>query len=268
MKAIFSVLLLIFFLPATAQEAKKDSAYVAEYYRLRALYLKNIEAKSKDNTQELYQEFLEKANFDGSHQDMIKKDTLINWVRSNLDKTDFATVEQAEADWATLDKAFSNRPPEETAYYTAAREAAKTYGITIMTDVMMNKGAGDKDPKEEPDYIAAAKKLKDLLAKQQNSDSYRNWKSLNTEYRKKTGYDPRKDKLKLGQSLYDWAIQDLSKTTFISQMEAQTEWYKVEDAEKAEKKENAEFHKFQKEATDKFGHDIYTDALMEVMSGN
>jgi hypothetical protein len=265
MKTLSLLLLVLFMLPAFAQETKKDSAYIAEYYRLRALYLKSVDAGKNNKSDKLYENFLRKAKFKGTHEEMAQEDGLINWVKQNLDKTEFTNVEEAEKAWNETREAMKNRPAEETEFFNEARKASEVYGRDIILDVKLNRGAGDKDPKTEPDYIAAYQKLKTLMIAHEKSASYLNYKSLLSEFRKRANYDPRKDKYRYPDTLLDWVKANLSKTMFMSLLEAEMEWNKIENAREEDERINSEYEDYNRECLKKYGPYMHSDVLIETM---
>ncbi|KOS05365.1 hypothetical protein AM493_04450 [Flavobacterium akiainvivens] len=271
MKFICTILLSLFLIPAfaqpdTATNNSNDSTYVADYYKLRALYIKYIDSKKTTKTDKLLREFMMKAKFDGEMKELASEDGLIIWVRENIKKTAFRSVVEADELWQELQIARQVRPQEELDFYEEEKKMSEKHGRKIIMDVRLNRGAGDRDPKEDPEYKAAYEKLKALTIEHNKSESFRKIRSLDKEYSKKANFDHRKDKVVFPKTMYDWVEQNLSRTTFTSLTDAKREWNKIEDAKAAERKENEAFYDFNDECLSKYGHYMTMDIMMEVMT--
>ncbi|MES2484433.1 MAG: hypothetical protein V4581_00570, partial [Bacteroidota bacterium] len=189
---------------------------------------------------------------------------IMPWVRNNIEKTSFKNIQEAEQEWANV----SNLTFNAGAYLNASKIAEEKYGQAFITDIMLNRGAGDKDPKQDPEYVAASLKLKGLLSKQMASQSYLKYRSLTAEFNERANFDPKNNKAATGMNAMQWVRKNLNKTMFISINQAEMEWDAIGLIYLAEKKENAEYHIFQNDAILKYGPEIYTDAMTEVMFGN
>jgi hypothetical protein len=268
MKFICTLLLSLFLLPAFAQTtttAENDSVYVADYYKLRELYLKYIDAKKGNKADKLMKEFVLKAKFGGEFKDLNPEEGIIGWVRQNIEKTSFKNVAEAEKLWNEAEAAGQVKPQEQIAYEEEEKKMSDKHGRKIVIDVRLNRGAGGRNPKEEPDYIAAYEKLKSLTIEHEKSEDYKNVRALEKAYYKKANFDFKKDKYTYPETIYDWVKKNLSRTMFTSLTQAQLEWNKIEDAKKAEEKKNAEYYDFMDECLSKYGPYIHTDAMMETM---
>jgi len=241
-------------------EIQKDSAYIATYNTVRELYIKFNQATMPESL-EKYSSFLKKVNYKPENNTGVE--AIMPWVRNNIEKTSFKNIQEAEQEWANV----SNLTLNAGAYLKASTVAEEKYGQAFITDIMLNRGAGDKDPKEEPEYVAASLKLKGLLYKRLSSKSYIKWHSLITEFNEKANFDPKRNKAETGMDAMQWVRKNLNKTMFISIGHAEMEWDAIGLIYLAEKKENTEYHTFQDDAIIKYGPEIYTDALTEVMFG-
>ncbi|KOS05366.1 hypothetical protein AM493_04455 [Flavobacterium akiainvivens] len=262
---------MLFSLASFAQntaEQKKDSAYTADYRKLRTIYVTHVESKYKNNPYKLTKVFIDKSNYNGNIQEIFSDDKLIQWVRQHIGETDFKNIEEAEAEWAKAQSASRLIAPEDNEFYKTMFELSKVHGMEIVTDVMMNKGVDGEDIRQETGFIDAEKKLAALIKKQQDSDSYREWRSLETAYMKKANFVSKRDKLENGESIYGWVERNLSKTMFSSAMQAKKEWLPLEKAKKAEMADNAEYHEFYLYAVERFGPYVFTDAMDDFLAGN
>jgi len=275
MKFVYTTLIILCFsLSAMAQHPRKtemtatvkDTAYVNTYNKLRALYLKQLESESYKKVQKLTTAFMEKVKFDGDFKIFKEEYGLLNWIKDNLQKTSFTSYEEAENEYKAQE-VLNKEYEQENAEYIAFGKAVRAKYPKMMVDVMLNKGTGTgDDPKESKEYAAAHDKLKKLLIKQQASASYLKVEAMEKEFYKKANFNYKKDKLAYGQDIYSWVKQNFSKTAFTSLSQAELDWGAIEFAREAEKKENAELHEFQSETLHKFGPEIYTGVMMEVMT--
>lgn len=109
-KIIFLTFILISAQNVSSQEAiKKEpcnegtTEYNVRYNKLKAMY---IELQSKESTKEylaLTKAFKDKANYEGTVKDIVEKskggvNAINEWVRNNIDKTDFKDLNEAEAE--------------------------------------------------------------------------------------------------------------------------------------------------------------------------
>jgi hypothetical protein len=247
----------------TQPVAIKDTAYANTYNKLRTLYLKQLDSESHKKAQKIGMAFMQKAKFTGDFKNFKDENGLMDWIKENLDKTSFKSYEEAVKENEAMKLAYEADAKENADYFAYMKIANQKFP-RIGVDVMLNKGLGE-DPKESEEYKAAYTKLKDLIIKQKGSASYLNYEALRREFYKKSGYNSKRDKIAYGETIFDWVKQNLSKSMFLSLTQAEMEWDAVEFAEEAERKENAGFHEFQSETLHKFGPELYSDVLMEVM---
>ncbi|MES2484668.1 MAG: hypothetical protein V4581_01790, partial [Bacteroidota bacterium] len=223
MKSFYSLLVIFCFsFYATAQRPErpqrasaanatpKDTAYVNTYNKLRTLYVKQLDSETYKKAHKLSMEFAKKTKFDGDFATLTEEDSMLKWIKDNLDKTSFTSYEEAVKLNKEQEAAFEVDQKENAEYYAFAKIARQKYP-KITVDVMLNKGTGE-DPKESEEYKAAYTKLKDLFIKQKSSASYLKAESLRQEFYKKSNFDFKKDKLENGTSIMTWVKQNLSKT--------------------------------------------------------
>jgi hypothetical protein len=237
----------------TGNGSVKDTAYINSYNKLRALYLKQLDSESHKKAMKLTDQFMTKANFNGDQNILLTDDGLMNWIKDNIEKTSFKNFEEALKLDEDLKTAYKADAIENAEYKAFDKIISDTYGIDMVIDVMFNKGTGEYDPKQEPEYINAYNKLKGLALKQRSSTTYTNLQSLEKEFYKKANFNYKKDTLEDRQTIFDWVQNNLSRTKFISLSQAEMEWNVIKFAQEAEEKENADFYEFESDSSDRLG---------------
>jgi hypothetical protein len=272
MKILTSLLLaVIFSLSASGQNAVnkpvlKDSAYIADFNKLRGLYVKRMESDSQKKMSALMTSFMKKAKFSGDANVYATEDGMIQWIRSNFDKTSFASIAEAEKEYQLLKDAFTAETTENADYYTLVKESVAKHTSAIVMDVMQNRAPDGKDPKESPEYAAAYAKLRALFIKQSKSASHLKYESLRREFTKKANFNYKTNTLTYPETMLDWVKKNLAKTSFTSSTQAEMEWGLVELAEEAHQKENKEYYDYKSETRHKFGPDMHRDIMLESMA--
>lgn len=137
--------------------------------------------------------------------------------------------------------------------------------FSIVPLLCFGQGA-KKQEKDTIPYEVRYKKLKELLIKQIDSESYKNETKLFTAYVDKLNLTSSDSKQFYEMEVLDWTKANLKQTDFKTVEEAEKEWAAVEIAQDLEMKENLAYHNYYfetLEATRKF--DILPELLEEIM---
>jgi hypothetical protein len=241
----------------------KDTAYVAAYHKLRALYVKQLDSDVHKNSEKLLATFINKAKFNSDKGVLSEKEGMINWIRANFDKTRFSSIEEAEKVYNEMVAARAADMAENADYYTFIQMCIKKHSTQILLDVMQNKDPEDKDPNEDPVYVATRDKLKALYSKYEKSESHRALNGLNQEFRKKANFNSKIHKLATGEDMLDWVKKNLATTGFTSLNQAEMEWGAIEFAEAKDQKENADYYTLSRETLQKYGYEMEMEIMMD-----
>ncbi|NDI98778.1 hypothetical protein GWA97_06790 [Flavobacterium sp. LaA7.5] len=120
-----------------SQETVKDSAYVADYEQLKALYIKMLDTDSYQESSKLMKSFFQKMNKKDKTV-LIHPDDYINWVKDNIEQTDFKSFTEAEFEWDIIKLLQKKSIEENQGYYDFLMKAISKHGATISSDVLMS----------------------------------------------------------------------------------------------------------------------------------
>jgi hypothetical protein len=149
MKVYFILLTLIcsfYYCPAQAKpsphvqfDTSRDSAYYNTYNRLKELFVKKILSSDYQAAQQMlivYRDKLRsKGNFDTSL--IAKYPGGLNWLKTNWQKTDFASYEEAKEMLEAATKLMSKPTDENLEYNTFNFLAISKYGPQIFLDMYL-----------------------------------------------------------------------------------------------------------------------------------
>lgn len=69
---------------------------------------------------------------------ITKPDDIINWVKDNMEQTDFLSFTQAEFEWGIINKLQMESIQKNQEYYDFMIVAMRKHGVEIITDESMN----------------------------------------------------------------------------------------------------------------------------------
>ena len=115
----------------------KDSAYVADYEKLKTLHLKQLNSEIHIESSKLMMSFMKKMNRKDKTP-ITKPDDIINWVKDNMEQTDFLSFTQAEFEWGIINKLQMESIQKNQEYYDFMIVAMRKHGVEIITDESMN----------------------------------------------------------------------------------------------------------------------------------
>ena len=132
------------FSQATAKKEKpKDPVSKEERYKkLKELYIKELDSKSHQAADSLFQVFVYKMTLEIDLTELPDDpETYVDWVKDNLSKTEFKDVAEAEKLWGEYRQNTEITIEENSAYYDYMMEAFKYEGgiatnVKVMTDVL------------------------------------------------------------------------------------------------------------------------------------
>ncbi len=115
-----SLFFMISYHPVSAKsfEASEGTPLKADstYSKLKNLYIKYITSESYHKFQPLEERFVEKIHFKDYHSE-IKSLGFDAWLNSNIQKTDYATLEEAKLAYKEMSKAIADCTAENKAYF-------------------------------------------------------------------------------------------------------------------------------------------------------
>ncbi len=116
---------------------EKDSAYVADYNTLQSLHLKELDSDIYIEYSKKLKDFLKKTN--GKSPKAIKNpDDLINWIKDNIEETEFLSYTEAEFEWGIVTQLQVESTKQNQEYHSFMMQALQKHGPKIVTDEMMN----------------------------------------------------------------------------------------------------------------------------------
>ncbi|AXG74731.1 hypothetical protein DVK85_11015 [Flavobacterium arcticum] len=134
---LFTVFIYFIAQNSYSQETLKDSAYSADYEKLKTLHLKQLISETHIESSKLMMSFMKKMN--RKDKTPIKNpDDIINWVKDNMEQTDFLSFTQAEFEWGIINKLQMESIQENQEYYNFMIVAMRKHGVEIITDEAMN----------------------------------------------------------------------------------------------------------------------------------
>ncbi len=122
MKLLYSLLLLltISYHPVSAKTfGTSESAPLkadSTYSKLKSLYIKYITSESHHKFEPLEERFVEKIHFKDYHSEITSLG-FDAWLNSNIQKTDYATLEEAKLAYKEVSKAIADCTAENKAYF-------------------------------------------------------------------------------------------------------------------------------------------------------
>lgn len=102
-----------------------DSTYIITYEKLKKLYLKQLDSKSNKKMRTLYRAFKHKMNFEGVNSEIVPSP--LPWIRKNIDRTTFLSIEEAEREWEAYKIAEQEDWKENIEYYKLQNEALRKF---------------------------------------------------------------------------------------------------------------------------------------------
>ncbi len=134
---IFTAFLCFAIQNSYSQETVKDRAYVADYNRLQELHLKELDSEIHIEYSKKLSNFLNKAG-KKMPQSVNHPDDIINWVKDNLEETDFMSYTEAELEWGIINQLQAESMKQNKEYHDFMLKVVLKYGAEMITDEMMN----------------------------------------------------------------------------------------------------------------------------------
>lgn len=137
-----TLLLLLFSFSGTAQTSVEDTLTASyRYSKARDLYIKSLHSKSAMHFNKLGDEFRGKLNFFGDNTVLATTEGTFEWIKENLERTDFESYEAAVKEYEELGVAAANNIESNSEFYDYLKYCAlyhKEYRLLpdVQTDVL------------------------------------------------------------------------------------------------------------------------------------
>lgn len=115
-----------------------DSAYTAAYNKLKKLYLERLDTEVYKNHMRLYREFRRKMHFEGDPYASKISTNPISWIKKNLERTEFTSIEEAENEWETCVKANKDERSQNREFHEFETTSMLNFGYQIVTKVIID----------------------------------------------------------------------------------------------------------------------------------
>ena len=114
----------------------KDSAYIADYNKLKSLHIKELTSDIHIEYSKKLKDFLDKIN--GKMPEIKNSpDDIINWVKDNMDKTNFMSFTEAEFEWGIINQLQAESIKQNQEYYNFMMVIMEKYGVDMIVEELM-----------------------------------------------------------------------------------------------------------------------------------
>jgi hypothetical protein len=83
-------------------QASVDSTYEARFQKLKSLYIKMLDSESFHKMDSVLDIYTYKIHYKEYQRDIEKYNNMNDWVKANLEKTDYANFSEAEVDYNNM----------------------------------------------------------------------------------------------------------------------------------------------------------------------
>lgn len=111
-----------------------DTIYNAKFKKFKDICLRKMKTESHVEAKKAMTIFLDKLSFSGKPSE-FPKDTLLPWIKENLQKTKFTSYEEAEQVWQQVTDTGLADVKENMYYFEAIAELSKNGDNKIFMDV-------------------------------------------------------------------------------------------------------------------------------------